>query len=116
MDPPGPPSNEILELTGRPQIELQLHSTNQNGEFREAIMEDGVETRRTMEEFHKEMREKVQAILTNLQRGPNIGQQDRTGAEIVPNLSTFHPSQVRASDSSPFKAYVQILHSLSMFP
>ena len=75
-----------------------------------------METRRTMEEFQKEMREKVQAILTNLQGGPNIGQQERTDAEIAPNRSTFHPSQVRAPDRSPLKSYIQILHSLCMFP
>ena len=77
-----------------------------------------METRRTMEEFQREMREKVQAILTNLQLGPNldtIGQQERTDADVVPNRTAFHPGQVRASDSL-FNSTFNILHSPSMFP
>lgn len=118
MDPSKATVNETLELTCQPQIELQLHSTNQNGELREAIKEDGVQTRRTMEEFQKEMREGVRAILTNLQLSPNsdaIGQQARTDAEIVPNRAVLYPGEVRAPDSL-FNPTFKTLHSPSMFP
>lgn len=103
---------ETLELTHRLQIELQLHSINQNGDLREAIKEDGADTRRIMEEFHKEMKEKVHAVLDNLQVGPNsgaIGQQERTVAEIVPNRSEILANQVCTPDhffEPPFKLYI----------
>lgn len=90
MDLSKSPITETLELTCRPQIELQLYSTNQNGELREVVKEDGAETRRTIEEFHKEMKEKIRAILANLQGGPTsdaIGEQERVVAENVPNCS-----------------------------
>jgi len=63
MDLPKSTITETLELTCWLQIELQLHSTNQNGELRETVKVDGAETRQTMEEFHREMKEKVQAIV-----------------------------------------------------
>jgi len=59
-----------------------------------------------MEEFHKEMKEKVQAILANLQVGPNsdaTGQQERTVAEILPNSSALPAGQVRAAPDSLYK-------------
>jgi hypothetical protein len=88
----------LLSPTCWPQVELQLRSTNQNGELREVVKEDGVETRRTMEEFHKEMKDKVQAILASLQAGLNpdaTSPQEPVVAEIVPKHSALPAGQVR---------------------
>jgi len=59
-----------------------------------------------MEEFHKEMKEQVQAILANLQVSPNLGatgQHEWTAAEIAPNYSALPADQVRAAPDSLFK-------------